>query len=134
MTDQDTKQKWKDKLTPEQYNILLNKATEPPFTGELLNNKEAGMYTCAACGQELFSSDTKYDSGSGWPSFWEAVDPDKVKLETDHSHGMTRTEVKCSRCGGHLGHVFEDGPNPTGKRFCINSASLCFVDNPSNNS
>ncbi len=124
--DKETKQKWKEKLTPEQYNVLFNKATEPPFTGNLLKNKEKGMYTCAACGLELFSSETKYDSGSGWPSFWEVVDPNKIKLETDYKLVLPRTEVLCARCGGHLGHVFEDGPEPTGKRYCINSAALCF--------
>ena len=120
-------QKWKAKLTPKQFNILFEKGTEAPFTGELLDNKESGMYTCAACGNELFSSDTKFDSGSGWPSFWESVDPSKVVLDQDTSHGMERTEVSCANCGGHLGHVFEDGPKPTGKRYCINSCSLNFT-------
>ena len=123
--------KWKDKLTPEQYHILFEKGTEPPFTGEYVDNHEEGMYRCAACGTDLFSSNTKYDSKSGWPSFWQALNPDKVKLNDDTSHGMVRTEVSCATCGGHLGHVFDDGPNPTGKRFCINSASLdfCKIEN-----
>lgn len=120
------KDEWKSKLTPEQYHILVEKGTEAPFTGELLNNKKDGMYACAACGTELFSSDTKYESGSGWPSFWSAVDDSKVKLVPDDSHGMHRTEVQCANCGGHLGHLFEDGPNPTGQRYCINSCALDF--------
>lgn len=117
---------WRSKLSPEQYHILRESGTEPAFTGALVDNKETGKYVCAACGQELFDSKSKYDSGSGWPSFWQAVDKDKVELHSDTSHGMSRTEVRCSNCGSHLGHVFEDGPNPTGQRFCINSASLDF--------
>jgi len=122
------KDEWKSKLTPEQYHILVEKGTEAPFTGELLNNKADGMYACAACGTELFSSDTKYESGSGWPSFWSAVDDSKVKLVPDDSYGMHRTEVQCANCGGHLGHLFDDGPNPTGQRYCINSCSLDFKE------
>lgn len=118
---------WKEKLTPEQYDVLRNKGTEAPFTGELLNNKKDGMYNCAACGQVLFSSETKYDSGSGWPSFFDAVSPDAVELHDDFSHGMHRIEITCARCGGHLGHVFNDGPgDKTGQRYCINSLSLDF--------
>ena len=115
-----------DKLTPEQLAVLRDKATEAPFTGVLLHNKDSGDYTCAACGAKLFESDAKFDSGSGWPSFDQAI-PGSVKEVTDISHGMTRTEVVCSVCGGHLGHVFDDGPaDTTGQRFCINSASLDF--------
>lgn len=117
---------WRKKLTPEQYRVLREKGTEPPFTGALLDNKERGMYACAACGTPLFSSDTKYESGTGWPSFWEAVSKDNVKLEDDFELGMHRVEVKCAKCGGHLGHVFDDGPQPTGKRYCINSCALDF--------
>jgi peptide-methionine (R)-S-oxide reductase len=117
---------WRKKLTPEQYRVLREKGTEPPFTGALLDNKEKGMYICAACGVPLFPSDTKYESGTGWPSFWAAVDNDKVELKEDTSLGMSRVEVKCAKCGGHLGHVFDDGPQPTGKRYCINSCALDF--------
>jgi len=115
------------KLTPEQIDILQNKGTESPFTGQLLHNKDTGEYTCAACGSKLFESNTKFDSGSGWPSFDNAI-PGSVKEITDHSHGMERIEVICSNCGGHLGHLFNDGPKETtGQRFCINSASLGFM-------
>jgi peptide-methionine (R)-S-oxide reductase len=117
---------WRQELTAEQYQILRQKGTERPFTGEYYHNKAAGAYLCAACGQELFSSDTKYESGSGWPSYWEPASPDAVETKRDISHFMIRTEVVCSRCGGHLGHVFDDGPRPTGLRFCINSAALQF--------
>jgi peptide-methionine (R)-S-oxide reductase len=119
-------QEWRETLTPEQYHILREKGTERAFTGRYWNNKEKGLYLCAGCGQELFSSDTKFDSGTGWPSFWDAPDKTKVELKDDDSHFMHRTEVMCSRCGGHLGHVFDDGPDPTGLRYCINSASLEF--------
>lgn len=119
---------WKTKLTPEQYAVLRNKATEAPFTGKLLHNKEQGMYVCAACGAELFSSDTKFDSGSGWPSFYDVIKTGAVKLLPDSSHGMERTEVVCSNCGGHLGHLFDDAyDQPTGQRYCINSVSLDFM-------
>ena len=127
------KDEWKSKLTPEQRHILVDKGTEIPFTGELLNNKKDGMYACAACGTELFSSNTKFESGSGWPSFWGAVDESKVKLVPDDSHGMHRTEVQCATCGGHLGHLFDDGPRPSGQRYCINSASLDFKPNATAN-
>ena len=115
---------WRKELTPEQYHILREKGTERAFTGEYAHTKTPGVYRCAACGQELFDSDTKYDSGSGWPSFYQPMDPGNVELHDDSSFGMRRTEVICSKCESHLGHVFPDGPNPTGMRFCINSASL----------
>lgn len=117
---------WRAKLTPEQYRILRRAGTEAPFSGKFVDNHEKGVYRCAGCGQVLFRSDTKFDSGSGWPSFFQAVDPKAVTLVDDNAHGMHRVEVRCSRCGGHLGHVFDDGPAPTGKRFCINSMSLDF--------
>jgi peptide-methionine (R)-S-oxide reductase len=115
---------WKKKLTPEQYRILREKGTEEPFTGKLLHNKDDGRYSCAACGAELFSSGSKFDSGTGWPSFSDATE--NVGKRQDNSHGMKRTEIYCKKCGGHLGHVFDDGPKPEGKRYCVNSASLCF--------
>lgn len=117
-------EEWKQKLSPEEYAVLREKGTEPAFSGKYYHSNEKGMYLCAACGQELFSSDVKYDSGSGWPSFWQPIDQTKIATDTDESFGMHRVEVKCNRCGSHLGHVFEDGPNPTGKRFCINSLAL----------
>lgn len=117
---------WQNELTPEQFRILRQKGTERAFTGEYYKNEESGIYLCAGCGQELFSSETKYESGSGWPSYWKPVDQNVVELHEDKAFGMTRTEVTCSKCGGHLGHVFPDGPKPTGLRYCINSASLKF--------
>jgi len=121
-----TDDEWARKLTPDQFRILRQKGTEPPFSGLLNDEKRPGVFRCAGCGADLFRSETKYESGSGWPSFWEPVSPDAVALHEDHSHGMIRTEVTCARCGGHLGHVFRDGPQPTGDRFCINSLSLDF--------
>ena len=121
-----TEQEWKQALTPEQYRVLREKGTERAFTGKYWDYKENGAYACAGCGEELFGSDTKFDSGCGWPSFWDAADPDKIEKRDDFSFGMHRIEVLCRRCGGHLGHLFDDGPNPTGQRYCINSASLDF--------
>jgi peptide-methionine (R)-S-oxide reductase len=112
------------RLTPLQYEVTQKGGTEPAFTGEYWDAKAAGTYRCVVCGEELFTSDTKYDSGSGWPSFWQPLDRAKVRLLDDTSHGMTRTEVRCGRCDAHLGHVFPDGPRPTGERYCMNSASL----------
>ncbi|EQA38178.1 methionine-R-sulfoxide reductase [Leptospira inadai serovar Lyme str. 10] len=123
---QKSEEEWKKVLTSDQFRILREKGTERAFTGEYYYNKEKGKYLCAACGAELFNSDTKYESGSGWPSFYKPATEKGVASETDTSHGMTRVEVHCARCGGHLGHVFPDGPAPTGLRYCINSASLKF--------
>ena len=121
---QKTDQEWQDELTPEQYSVLREKGTERAFTGEYHATKEPGTYRCAGCGAELFSSETKYESGTGWPSFWEPASEDAVETERDWGLIMPRTEVHCASCGGHLGHVFPDGPHPTGLRYCINSAAL----------
>jgi peptide-methionine (R)-S-oxide reductase len=132
MTDKITKSEaeWQSELTPQQYAVLRQAATERPFTGKYVHNKADGTYRCAACGQALFSSETKYESGSGWPSFWDVVEEGHVELKRDSSHGMIRTEVVCARCGSHLGHVFDDGPRETtGLRYCINSLSLDFDPN-----
>ncbi|MCS6823012.1 MAG: peptide-methionine (R)-S-oxide reductase MsrB [Cytophagaceae bacterium] len=126
---QKTEEEWKQILTPEQYHICREKGTERAFTGKYYNTKEKGVYKCVACGNELFSSDAKFDSGTGWPSFYSPIDSTKIMTQMDYSYGMTRVEVMCRRCGSHLGHVFEDGPKPTGLRYCINSLSLKLEKN-----
>jgi peptide-methionine (R)-S-oxide reductase len=121
-----SEQEWRETLTPEQYRVLREAGTERAFTGKYWNLKDDGSFACAGCGQLLFTSGTKFDSGCGWPSFWETADPGAIEERQDLSYGMRRIEVVCSRCGGHLGHVFDDGPRPTGLRYCINSAALDF--------
>jgi peptide-methionine (R)-S-oxide reductase len=125
---QKTDQEWREQLSPDQFEVLRHGATERPFTGEHLHTKADGTFVCAACGTELFSSDTKFESGSGWPSFTEPANRANVELIEDDSHGMMRTEVRCANCGSHLGHVFDDGPQPTGQRYCINSLALGFEE------
>ncbi len=125
-----TEDGWRQILTPEQFHILREQGTERAFTGKYAATKERGVYRCAGCGAELFGSATKFESGTGWPSFFEPISEEAVALKTDHAYGMQRTEVNCARCGGHLGHVFDDGPRPTGQRYCMNSAALALDPAP----
>jgi len=130
MTDKKakTEEQWREQLTSDQYHVLREKGTEPAFTGKYNDTKQDGIYKCAACGEPLFDAETKFDSGTGWPSFYAPISEDNVLNETDRSHGMSRTETMCANCGSHLGHVFPDGPKPTGQRYCMNSVSLELVD------
>ena len=128
---QKTDAEWRQQLTPEQFHVLREKGTERPFTGEYAHAKAPGTYVCAGCGSPLFRSDEKFESGTGWPSFWAPIADDRLATETDTSYGMVRTEVECAECGGHLGHVFPDGPEPTGLRYCINSAALSLTQDQS---
>ena len=128
-----TDQEWRELLSEEQYRVLRQAGTERPFTGQYVNTEDDGVYACAACGNKLFSSETKFHSGSGWPSFWDVVSQGNVEIHEDNSHGMRRTEIRCAQCGGHLGHAFDDGPrDKTGIRYCINSAALAFEGNEGN--
>jgi len=127
ITVQKTEEEWKKELSPEKYYVIRQKGTERPFTGKLLMNKEKGIYKCAACGNELFTDGMKFDSHCGWPSFDREIEGGKIKVHEDNTHGMRRVEITCAKCGGHLGHVFEDGPTETGLRYCVNSLSLEFV-------
>lgn len=122
----ETEEEWRQRLSDDAYRVLREQGTEAPFTGDYVHVDDDGVFRCAGCGTELFSTVEKYDSGCGWPSFWAPADADSVETRSDHSHGMERTEVVCAACGGHLGHVFEDGPEPTGQRYCINSVALQF--------
>ncbi len=125
---QRSNREWRNILSSDEFHVLREKGTEPPFSGKYVDFKKKGIYLCAGCQNELFNSDTKFDSGSGWPSFWESISDENIELKEDSSLGMKRIEVSCARCGGHLGHVFDDGPKPAGKRYCINSAALHFEE------